>query len=125
MGRNIKTRSKFTNWVAPTFGNFLYEMKNEEPELCKLPEVLQELYQTAKIVTICEQDIRKMQMGEGNIPPREWLSEPGQAPEDVDPSEFRYHVAHHEKGQILDRFKKNDPLFIFRRVRPLALAMGI
>lgn len=108
----IKPHFEFTNWVAPTFANFEYEFRNEEEELLEYPEVIQELYHTAKVVSLSPEYIADMEKGDGEVPPKEWLIDAQGFQGDANQRDFRFHPIHHKPGQIIDRFRNNEPLYM-------------
>jgi len=67
-------------WVKPSFATFKKEMRNEDEEIAKVfektPGGLEALYSKAYVKEFTVDEVKKIDIAEGDVPPREWLLNP-------------------------------------------------
>lgn len=112
----LKKFRQYTAWQKPTFEEFTEEMEGEEGHYIPFIEGgLEGLYKNGKIVTLTDAQMENIGRGDGDTPPMEWLVDPSVVPEGAkgwDHSQYRYYQKHHDEGAIIDRFLKNQPLWM-------------
>lgn len=98
-GKSEDQGIKNINWKAPTIDQAKSHLKSEEEHEAAT------IAHTGRVVSFSPEQISKIQRGEGETPPKDWLLNPASAPKDVKGHEFRYYHGHHKLGGLIDRMK--------------------